>query len=330
MVSDVEKSGASGAAAAPIVGASVGGSGGRPGTDAPTEASDTVQVSKAIPALEAAGVRFAFGRHEVLRGVDLDVPAGTVLFLMGVNGCGKTTFIDCVLGTNRISAGSLRVFGSEVAELSVRELAQRVSFVPQLHRLSFSFAVRDVVLMGRTAHLGGLGVPDERDRDLVEEALKTCRITQLAERPYTALSGGEVQMVLLARALAQQSPLIVLDEPTAHLDFRNELVFLEAVVRLVQEHGLSILMASHTPNQALFLADSGLDVRVAVMQEGRVGRISPPHQALTLEALRSTFGVDAAILEAECEYRGAVRHVAQVALLGLCDDEEDADVSPPL
>jgi iron complex transport system ATP-binding protein len=268
-------------------------------------------------ALQARDVRFSFGAHEVLRGVSLDLPAASILFLMGVNGCGKTTFIDCILGTNRIGSGSLLVLGDGVESLSPVELARRVAFVPQMHHLSFPYSVRQVVLMGRTAHLGGLGILSAEDQELVDEALELCGIAHLAKRPYTTLSGGEVQMVLLARALAQASPLVVLDEPTAHLDFRNEMVFLETVARLVRERSLSVLMASHAPNQAFYLADSGLDVQVALMQDGVVRRLMAPHETLTVECLREGFGVDALILEASCESAGRPRRVTQIAPIGL-------------
>ena len=157
----------------------------------------------------------------VLDGASLAAPAGAVTCLMGVNGCGKSTLIDCVLGVNRISGGRITVDGEDAAALKPAQLARRLAYVPQVHDRAFPYRVRDIVLMGRTVHHGVLGAPGEEDRVLVDEALERCGIAHLADRSYTQLSGGEMQMVLLARALAQATPFILMDEPTAHLDFKD-------------------------------------------------------------------------------------------------------------
>jgi len=271
-------------------------------------------------ALEAHGVCFAYDGQEVLSGVDLELAAGGVLFLMGVNGCGKTTFINCLLGELRPGAGTIKVLGSDLRQLRPAQLAHLVSFVPQQHSLSFPYTVEQVVMMGRTAHLKALGVAGDRDRELTAAALASCGLEHLAKRPYTTLSGGEVQMALLARALVQEAPLIVLDEPTAHLDFRNELVFLETVERLVRQRRLSALLASHTPNHAFFLADLGLDVQVALMQEGRIRLTGRPAEVLTADTLRQVYGVEAMLLKGDYVYEGARRQAMQLAPLRIAKD----------
>ena len=179
--------------------------------------------------IDVAGVTFAYpGASEpVLSEASLEARKGSVTCLMGVNGCGKSTLIDCILGENQIGSGAITIDGEDAAALGPEALAKRVSFVPQVHERTFPYRVRDIVLMGRTAHFGLLGSPSEDDRAIVNDALRECGIAHLTERPYTQLSGGETQMVLLARALAQKAPFVLMDEPTAHLDFKNELFFME-------------------------------------------------------------------------------------------------------
>lgn len=247
--------------------------------------------------LDARDVRFSFGSNQVLRGIDLSVERGTVCCLMGMNGCGKSTFLDCVLGENEPQGGSILIDGADAQRLRAAERARLVAYVPQIHKHSFPYTVEHIVLMGRTVHQGAFGVPDDEDRELVARALALCGIERLAGRPCTSLSGGEMQMVLLARALVQDTPLIVLDEPTAHLDFRNELVFLETVERLVGESGVTVVMATHSPNQAFHLGSVGLDVRVALMSGGRIVRFGGADEVLDEQALARWFGVRARVVD---------------------------------
>ena len=276
-------------------------------------------MTQAALMLGARDVVYSWGAEPVLRGFSLDVREGQVVCLMGANGCGKSTFLDCVLGENRPSSGTIEVSGRDAASLRPPERARLVSYVPQIHERTFPYPVEHLVLMGRTAHQNGFGSVDDSDRRLAADALRACGIGHLAERPCTALSGGEMQMVLLARALVQQAPLIILDEPTAHLDFKNELVFLETVERLVADGGTSVLMATHSPNQAFHLEAAGLEVRVALMAHGRVAAFGPPGAVLTPEALREHFGIEACVMEADAggslPAGGACRALRQIVPL---------------
>lgn len=249
------------------------------------------------PYLRASDVVFSWGDRRILDGFSLDVAPGTVLCLMGVNGCGKSTFLNCVLGENVVASGSTMIDGRDAASLRARERACLVAYVPQTHEQVFPYSVAHIVLMGRTAWQTGLGNASPDDESAVDEALEVCGIAHLEDRICTTLSGGEMQMVLLARALAQTTPLIILDEPTAHLDFKNELVFLETVEQLVKRSGATILMATHAPNQAFHLAAAGLDVQVAVMDAGSVARKGTPDEVLTPETLERYFGVEAQVVE---------------------------------
>lgn len=228
--------------------------------------------------------------------VTLEAGAGTVTCLMGVNGCGKSTLIDCILGENSLTSGRILLDGTDISTLRPSALARKVSYVPQVHERAFPYLVRDVVLMGRTPYQGILGSSSDADQEIVDRALRLCRIERLADRPYTQLSGGEMQMVLLARALAQQTSFILMDEPTAHLDFRNELSFMETVVQLVRNQGVGVFIATHSPNQAFFFEWSGVPTVCTLMSAGRVYQTGAPSQVLTSENLHDLYGVHARIV----------------------------------
>jgi iron complex transport system ATP-binding protein len=261
--------------------------------------------------LSAEHVAFSYENHEVLQDVSLSVRTGSCTCLMGVNGCGKSTFLDCVLGEYRVTRGTILLGGMPVSGLKPSEAARLVAYVPQVHERSFPYTVEHIVLMGRSVWSQGW-TPARREIQEAWAALKECGITHLARRPYTSLSGGEMQMVLLARALAQRTPLIVMDEPTAHLDFKNELLFLETVEHLVKERGVGILMATHSPNQAFHLANAGVPTRVALMHEGIILRDGPPRLILDETTLREVFGVEALLLKREADERSGGRAVCQI------------------
>lgn len=248
--------------------------------------------------LQLEEVRFSWPGHAVLEGASLSVECGEVMCLMGQNGCGKSTLIDCVLGENTPTSGRILIDGADAATMSASQRAKVAAYVPQVHERTFPYTVEQMVLMGRTVHLGAMGAAGQDDLAAAQEALATCGVEHLTQRPCTELSGGEMQMVLLARALAQDTPLIILDEPTAHLDFHNELVFLETIERLVAERGVTVFMATHSPNQAFHLAAAGLETRVALMSCGRVAACGAPVDILTEQNIREVFGVSALVAQA--------------------------------
>lgn len=291
-------------------------------TDAMTSAAKmaaTGAMASAVPCgaayIDVSGVTFAYPgtSQPVLSEASLEARKGYVTCLMGVNGCGKSTLIDCILGDNQIASGAIAIGGEDAAALSPEALAKRVSFVPQVHERTFPYRVRDIVLMGRTAHFGLLGSPSDDDRAIVDDALRECGIAHLAERPYTQLSGGETQMVLLARALAQQAPFVLMDEPTAHLDFKNELFFLETVVRLVREQGVGVLIATHAPNQAFYFEGKGVPTVCALMDAGRVRFVGAPSEVLTPGNLSDLYGIRAQVVDVDA---GDGAMVKQLVLIG--------------
>ena len=270
-------------------------------------------VRRRTPILAANDVHFSWDEHVVLDGFSLAVERGQIVCLMGVNGCGKSTFLDCVLGENRPESGSIFIDGRNAIDLRARDRARLVSYVPQMHERMFPYTVEHMVSMGRTAYQDAFSALDDEDRARVDEALAACGIAHLRERPCTALSGGEMQMTLLARALVQDAPLIVLDEPTAHLDFRNELIFLETIERLVAHKGTSVLMATHSPNQAFHLSAAGLDVHVALMERGTAACQGPPDRVLTPQVVRRCFGVEARVVRVGDEGESSMRQIVPLA-----------------
>lgn len=242
-------------------------------------------------------VSFSYGSNPVFENISLQVREGEVCCLMGINGCGKSTLIDCVLGVNECAEGEVLVEGGSVKKMKPYELAHRLAYIPQVHDRSFPYKVRDVVLMGRTVHKRGFGIPDAHDREISMQALERCRIIHLADRPYTQISGGEMQMVMLARALAQGSPVMVMDEPTAHLDFRNELAFQETVVELVTKKNIGVLIATHSPNQAYYFESCGVDTSVGLMSCGEMRALGSPSEVLTEGLLSEVYDIDIKIIK---------------------------------
>jgi iron complex transport system ATP-binding protein len=223
--------------------------------------------------------------------VSLSLEAGEVLCLLGPNGSGKTTLFRTLLGLLPPLGGQVLVDGKDLWRRTRGEIAQRVSYVPQAHAAFFPFTVREVVLMGRTAHLGIFSMPSRRDREIAQAAIKRMRLAHLADSIYTRISVGERQLALIARALAQDARIIVMDEPTANLDFGNQVRVLEHIQALAQT-GMGVLLSTHDPDQAFICAD-----RVAMLHEGRLARTGTPAEVITAASLRQLYGVDVEVMQ---------------------------------
>jgi len=240
------------------------------------------------PVIEMRGAAFRYGRHEVFRNLDLDVYRGELLSILGPNGCGKSTLLRCIGGALELNEGTVRIDGADIGGLAPELRARRVGFLFQQHTPSFPFSVFDVVSMGRAPHLGMFGVPSAADAALVEEALNRVSMLHARDRPYTELSGGERQLILLARTLVQQPDVILLDEPTSHLDFRNQVLSLKMIGSLVQQ-GVTMIMTTHDPNHALLFPG-----RVALMRPGGRLLTGPASEVITDATLSATYGIDIA------------------------------------
>lgn len=236
--------------------------------------------------MDLEGVACGYGGRVVLDNIHLSVRQGDFLCLLGPNGIGKTTLFKTILRLLPAKAGIIRVHGRDIARLSAAELAAAIGYVPQAHTPPFPFSVLDVVSMGRAAHLGPFAQPSRRDLDIAEAALSSLAIGHLAARTYTEISGGERQLALIARALAQHPRLLVMDEPTSNLDFGNQIAVLDHIRALAERTGIAIVMTCHDPNHALRYAN-----RVAcVERSGRLG-IGAPADMITEAYLCDTYGV---------------------------------------
>jgi ABC-type cobalamin/Fe3+-siderophores transport system ATPase subunit len=214
-----------------------------------------------------------------------------VVCLLGANGCGKTTLFKIILRLMRPKSGCVRLGGEDISGWSHRRLARTLAYVPQMHAPPFAFLVRDIVLMARAAHLPPFASPDKADRHIAEQALDSLGILNLASERYTEISGGERQLVLIARALAQKARWLILDEPAASLDLGNQIKVLRAVGELART-GLGVLMTTHVPDHAFLYAS-----RVALMSEGRILAMDTPGRALTEKTLQKAYGVDVRVVE---------------------------------
>ena len=239
--------------------------------------------------LAAEALDFGYPGRRVGEGLSLRLAAGEVLALLGPNGSGKTTLFKTLLGLLPKQGGRLLLDGADLETMPRETVAQRISYVPQAHGGFFPYTVREVVLMGRTAHLGLFALPSRRDRELADEAIARMGLTALAGSAYTRISGGERQLVLIARALAQAATLMVMDEPTANLDFGNQLRVLEHIRALAAE-GIGVLLSTHDPDQVFLCAD-----RVALLRDGKLLACGTPGTVMSDASLRGLYGVDVAV-----------------------------------
>jgi ABC-type cobalamin/Fe3+-siderophores transport system ATPase subunit len=236
--------------------------------------------------LEVERLAFGYPGRPVGADVSFALEPGEVLCWLGPNGGGKTTLLRTILRLLEPRGGAVRVGGESVARWSRTRLARVFGYVPQAQAGIFPFTVRQVVLMGRTAHLGLFASPSEHDRAVADETLAALGIDTLADRAYTELSGGERQLALVARALAQEPRILVMDEPTASLDFGNQVRVL-ALVQALAARGIAVMLSTHDPDQAFLCAH-----QVAVLHEGRLAGLGPPTAVITAETLRTLYGIE--------------------------------------
>jgi iron complex transport system ATP-binding protein len=234
--------------------------------------------------LETAELGYAYGDRPVLERVDLRVAPGEVVGLVGPNGSGKSTLIRILSGVLDGYAGSARIDGTELRDLARTELAQRIAVVPQEPSFSFPFTALEIALMGRHPHLAGLAFESDRDIALATEALERCGVGHLATRPIQELSSGERQRVVFAKALAQQSGTLLLDEPASFLDIKHQVELYETVRERAHQHGTSVLTALHDLNLAAEYCD-----RVYLLREGRIEAAGETAEVFTYANLTRVF-----------------------------------------
>lgn len=240
--------------------------------------------------LEVHELAFGFPGRTVGRDVSFTLTAGEVMCVLGPNGGGKTTLFRTILGLLEPHAGAISIDSFSLKSLSRADIARRIGYVPQGHSAYFAFTVREFVLMGRTAHLAAFASPARKDVAVAERALESLGIAHLADKPVTEISGGERQLALVARALAQEPRLLVLDEPTASLDFGNQVRVLEKVSALARS-GIAVLFSSHDPDHAFLCAS-----RALLLAEGRVLEAGAPREVIRADTLERMYRVSVRVV----------------------------------
>jgi iron complex transport system ATP-binding protein len=229
-------------------------------------------------------LKYAYGAQPVLDGVSFEIPVGNFFIIIGPNGSGKTTLLKAMVGL-LAARGEIRLLGQSLKRYARRELARRLAFVPQLITEELPFTVQEVVLMGRTPHMGLLGLEGPEDLAQARAAMAFTGVDHLAHRKLHALSGGERQRVFIARAICQEPEIILLDEPTAALDLAHQARLMDLMERLKQEKGVTVVMVSHDVNLAAMYAD-----HLLLLKDGRIQALGPPGEVLTYERIEETYG----------------------------------------
>ena len=229
-------------------------------------------------------VSFSYFNGFALQAIDLMIASGEIVGLLGPNGCGKTTLLKLASGVLSPGEGEVLLEEVKLKKLSRRQIAQRVAVVPQCFHLPFAFTVTEVVLLGRTPFVSGLSGETKKDRDVTASALKLVGIDGLGKRHFNDLSGGEQQKVILAMALAQEPEVLLLDEPTAHLDINHQVEILELVRSLNRQQGVTIIAAMHDLNLASLFFD-----RLILLKEGTIFADGSPREVLTERNIKDVF-----------------------------------------
>ena len=242
--------------------------------------------------MQVSDASFSYdGHHNIFENINFSVEKGDVFCILGPNGTGKTTLIKCINGLMKLSSGKILFNEKNIYSLSKSEIAKNIGYIPQIHNSTFPFSVLDVVLMGRSPHLEMFASPGEKDIKIAEESLKTLNITHMRDVPYTEISGGEQQLVFLARILTQKPSILLLDEPTSHLDFGNQMRTLNIIEKLAKS-GLSIVMSSHFPDQAFISAN-----KVALMKGKNFIDLGSPEEVITEENMEEIYDIQVKIVD---------------------------------
>jgi len=251
----------------------------------------TIGPEAASPALRASGIRAGYSGRTVLHSVSLEVAAGELLAIVGPNGAGKSTLLRVLAGTLPADVGQVELYGRPLRQFDRKALAQNLAIVAQENLVAFSFSVMEIILMGRAPHLGPFHLETAHDIAIAVEALRRFDLIDLAARPIHELSGGERKRVFLARALAQEPRIMLLDEPTAFLDLRHVADIFGSFRRLCRDRNMSVVATLHDLNVAALYAD-----RVLILKSGHVAGCGPAELIFTDERLKSVYEVDITVM----------------------------------
>lgn len=261
--------------------------------------------------IRVSDVNLLYDRVLVLDEVTLNLKRGSVTTLLGPNGCGKTTLLKVINGLLKPNGGTIYVEGKNVAIMNPRDLAKTIGHVSQIHKTSFPFSVLDVVLTGRMPYISAFSMPGAGDLEIAERSLSKVGMGHLSQRPYTQISGGERQLAMIARALAQEPRFLILDEPTSYLDFKNQVLVLKMVTDLARKGDFTVVMTLHDPNHALMFSDevvlmrklaggsdeNGGGLRDDEPSRGNVVAFGRPSEVMIPENIAEAYGIRVEILE---------------------------------
>ncbi len=266
----------------------------------------TIQVKNAC---------FSYGKNLVFSQLDFNIKGGEVFCVLGPNGCGKTTLLDCLLGILKLDKGDILIESNSVKNIKPKNLANKIAYVPQVHKRTFPYTVKDIVLMGRAYKTKIFSSPTIEDIKIAEQAMEKVGIAHLWDQPYTQISGGQCQLVMIARALTQQPKIIVMDEPTAHLDFKNELIVLETVVELVKKDNICVVMATHFPNHAYYFENKSIPTTLAIMNNGMFEQIGSPNEILNELNIKKIYNINSKILNYSIDKTTFIRQIVPLSVV---------------
>lgn len=229
---------------------------------------------------------FSYGEHTVLQDVSFSAEYGELLSVLGPNGVGKSTLFRCMLGLLLPTSGSTSISGKNIEALSAKELSRSIAYIPQSHSPVFNYSVFDMVLMGTTAQIGKFASPGKKQREQAMEALSHLGIEHLKSRGYRYISGGERQLVLIARAIAQQAKILIMDEPSANLDFGNRIRVMQTVKKLTAD-GYAVIQSTHDPDQAYQYSD-----KILALHGGKVLAWGTPREVVNEALISKLYGVE--------------------------------------
>ncbi len=248
------------------------------------------------PIIEVKNLHFSYKKHQVLAGVDLELYRGEVVSLLGPNGCGKSTLIKLILKLLH-GEGEIKIASKEIGKYSHKDIASHVAYIPQYNNTPFNYTVLEMVVMGRVAKLDFFALPSASDYEIANIALKKIDIEHLSNRAFGQLSGGQKQMVLLARAIAQEVNVFIMDEPVAGLDYGNQIRLLEFINELSAQ-GYTFLKTTHYPDHALLVSS-----RVVVMNGGKIIAEGTPYEVITSKMIESVYDIKADIITHDAHKR---------------------------
>ncbi len=239
--------------------------------------------------IEVKDLSFSYGSRRILESLTFGAEEGEFLSVLGPNGVGKSTLFRCMLGLLKPDQGQILIDGEDIAPMAPAALARKIAYIPQAHDPVFHYSVFDMVLMGTAAQTGVFSSPKKEDRKLVEATLERLGLSFLADRSYRTLSGGERQLVLIARAMVQKARVLLMDEPSASLDFGNRIMVMNRVKELCKE-GYCVIQTTHDPEQAYFYSD-----RILALHKGNVLAHGKPYDIFTETLISTLYGVDVEI-----------------------------------